>query len=234
MGSTDGPEEATPPSRARRGTKAFGPLPRIKHYGLLSIIGKGGMGEVYLAHDAKLDRRVAIKFLPDELHKDPKARERFLREAKAAAALDHPFICKVFEAGEFQGRSYIVMEYVEGKSLRERIDEGPFPLPEALKAALEVCEALEAAHAKGIVHRDLKPSNLMCTPQGHIKVMDFGLAKHIVSEPAGTLTHTLSRTMTADPAGRPSITTPGVVVGTIAYMSPEQARGEPVDRKSVV
>jgi tetratricopeptide (TPR) repeat protein/tRNA A-37 threonylcarbamoyl transferase component Bud32 len=231
MGRTDGPEGATPPSLTRGATKACGPLQRIKHYALLSLIGRGGMGEVYLAHDAKLDRRVAIKFLPDELHKDPKARERFLREAKAAAALDHPFICKVFEAGEFQGRSYIVMEYVEGKSLRDKIAEGPFSLAAAIRAALEVCEALEAAHAKGIVHRDLKPSNLMCTPQGHIKVMDFGLAKHIVSEPAGTPAQTLSRTMTADPA-QLSITTPGVVVGTIAYMSPEQARGEPVDART--
>src|SRR5512143_2581134 len=106
MGGTDGSEAATPSGRTRRGTKAFGgPLQRVKHYGLLSLLGKGGMGEVYLAQDAKLDRRVAIKFLPEELHKDPKARERFLREAKAAAALDHPFICKVFEAGEVKGRS---------------------------------------------------------------------------------------------------------------------------------
>lgn len=229
MGNMDGPEGTSQPGRARRATKVGGPLQRIKHYGLLSLIGKGGMGEVYLAHDAKLDRRVAIKFLPDEMHKDPKARDRFLREAKAAAALDHPFICKVFEAGEFQGRSYIVMEYVEGRSLRERIAEGPVPLADAVRAALEVCEALEAAHAKGIVHRDLKPSNLMCTVQGHIKVMDFGLAKHVVSEPPA---QTLSRTLTADPAAGHSITTPGVVVGTIAYMSPEQARGEPVDGRT--
>lgn len=231
MGRTEGPGGATRPSQSPRATKTCGPLQRIKHYGLLSLIGKGGMGEVYLAHDAKLDRRVAVKFLPDELHKDPKARERFLREAKAAAALDHPFICKVFEAGEFQGRSYIVMEYVEGKSLRDKIAEGPFSLASAIRAALEVCEALEAAHAKGIVHRDLKPSNLMCTPQGHIKVMDFGLAKHIVSEPAGSPVQTSSRTMTVGPA-QLSITTPGVVVGTIAYMSPEQARGEPVDART--
>jgi eukaryotic-like serine/threonine-protein kinase len=189
------------------------------------------MGEVYLAHDAKLDRQVAIKFLPEAMHKDPRARERFLREAKAAAALDHPFICKVFEAGEFQGRSYIVMEYIEGKSLRDRIAEGPLPPAEALRATLEVAEALEAAHAKRIVHRDLKPSNLMCTRQGHIKVMDFGLAKHIVAEPAEAPALAVSRTLTATPS-RESITTPGMVVGTIAYMSPEQARGEPVDART--
>ena len=231
MGGMDDPEGPAPRGQVSPSATALGPLGRVKHYALLSRIGRGGMGEVYLAQDAKLDRRVAVKFLPDETHKDPKARERFLREAKAAAALDHPFICKVFEAGEFRGRSYIVMEYVEGKSLSARIAEGPFPLPEALKAALEVCEALEVAHAKGIVHRDLKPSNLMCTPQGHIKVMDFGLAKHIVAEPTGAPLPDLGRTVTAVPE-QLSITTPGVVVGTIAYMSPEQARGEAVDART--
>jgi tetratricopeptide (TPR) repeat protein/predicted Ser/Thr protein kinase len=207
------------------------PLKRLKHYELVSPIGKGGMGEVYLAQDEELERQVAVKFLPEALHQDPKARERFLREAKAAAALDHPFICKVFEAGEFEGRSYIVMEFVEGKSLRDRIAEGPFPLADALRATLEVAEALEVAHAKGIVHRDLKPANLMCTPQGHIKVMDFGLAKHIVAEPAEASAVNFTRTMAAGP-GRESITSPGVVLGTIAYMSPEQARGEPVDART--
>jgi tetratricopeptide (TPR) repeat protein/tRNA A-37 threonylcarbamoyl transferase component Bud32 len=227
----DEPEGPASPDGTETLAKVFGPLKRIRQYGLLSLIGKGGMGEVYLAHDAKLDRQVAVKFLPDALHNDPKARERFLREAKAAAALDHPFICKVFETGEFQGRSYIVMEYVEGLSLRDKIAEGPFPLATALKAALEVAEALEAAHAKGIVHRDLKPSNLMCTPQGHIKVMDFGLAKYVVSGPTEASARTLERTLTAAQAQQ-SITTPGVVVGTIAYMSPEQARGEAVDART--
>jgi len=227
----DDPEGARSPGGTSPEPISFGPLKRVKHYGLLSAIGKGGMGEVYLAQDAKLDRRVAVKFLPETMNKDPKAKERFLREAKAAAALDHPFICKVFEAGEFQGKSFIVMEYVEGRSLKDRIAEAPFPPADALKAVLEVCEALEAAHAKGIVHRDLKPSNLMCTPQGHIKVMDFGLAKHIVSERTASPALTVSRTITADP-GQQSITTPGAVVGTIAYMSPEQARGEPVDART--
>ena len=226
-----GPDEASSSGRSRTAAKSVGPLKRVKQYGLLSLLGRGGMGEVYLAHDAKLDRRVAVKFLPDTLHEEPKARERFLREAKAAAALDHPFICKVIEAGESQGRSYIVMEYVEGRSLKDIVAEGPMPLVDAVRAVIEVAEALEAAHRKGIVHRDLKPANLMCTPQGHIKVMDFGLAKHVLTGQTGPLTGTVSRTMTADP-GRQSITTPGVVVGTIAYMSPEQARGEPVDART--
>jgi serine/threonine protein kinase/Tfp pilus assembly protein PilF len=205
---------------------------RIKHYELLSLIGKGGMGEVYLAHDLELDRKVAIKLLPEALNRNQKAKERFLREAKAAAALDHPFICKIFEAGEFQGTSYIVMEYVEGQNLKDKITAGPLHLPDALKAALEVAEALEVAHAKGIVHRDLKPANLMCTPQGHVKVMDFGLAKHFMTELApGDRTMTLAETLAA-PAGQQSITAPGVIVGTIAYMSPEQAKGEPVDARS--
>jgi tetratricopeptide (TPR) repeat protein/tRNA A-37 threonylcarbamoyl transferase component Bud32 len=208
------------------------PGDKIQHYEIVRLLGKGGMGEVYLAHDTKLDRKVAIKFLPDEMHSDPSSRERFLREAKAAAALDHPFICKIFEAGEYEGKSYIVMEYVAGATLKDKIAEAPLSLSAALKVALEVAEALEAAHEKGIVHRDLKPSNLMCAPQGHIKVMDFGLAKHIVSETgAGALSQTLTRTMTAGQA-EASITGKGAVVGTIAYMSPEQAKGAPVDART--
>ncbi len=213
------------------------PLERIKHYTILSPIGKGGMGEVFLAQDASLDRRVAIKFLPEGMHEDASARERVLREGRAAAALDHPFICKVYEAGESQGRSYLVMEFVEGETLREVIARGPLPLADALKVALEAAEALEAAHGKGFVHRDLKPANLMVTPQGHVKVMDFGLAKQVapLSEAGeeGAATRTAgaaTRTMTN--AGPRSITLPGTVVGTVAYMSPEQARGADVDARS--
>jgi tetratricopeptide (TPR) repeat protein/predicted Ser/Thr protein kinase len=228
----DEPNEAESLRRTQGRQMPGGGLKRIKHYDLLSLIGKGGMGEVFLAHDTELDRKVAIKLLPDALNKDQKAKERFLREAKAAAALDHPFICKIFEAGDFQGTSYIVMEYVAGQDLKDKIAAGPLPLPDALKAALEVAEALEAAHAKGIVHRDLKPANLMCTPQGHIKVMDFGLAKHFMPGLApGDRTLTLAETLAA-PSGLQSLTTPGVIVGTIAYMSPEQAKGEAVDARS--
>ena len=225
--------EGEVPLDRTRSAPVVGEIPRkLPNYEILSLIGKGGMGEVYLAHDERLDRKVAIKFLPEEMVADPQARKRFLREAKAAAALDHPFICKIFEAGEYEGQSYIVMEYIPGTTLRDKIAETPLGLGDALKVALEVAEALEAAHEKGIAHRDLKPSNLMCTPQGHVKVMDFGLAKHVVSEPdAGALTRTQAETATAA-ATVASVTESGVVVGTIAYMSPEQAKGGEVDTRT--
>jgi serine/threonine protein kinase/Tfp pilus assembly protein PilF len=199
------------------------PGDKLKHYEILEQIGKGGMGEVYLAKDTILDRNVAIKFLPEELQIDARARVRLVREAKAAASLDHPFICKIYETGEFEGKAFIVMEYIEGKDLREKLDEGVLPLRDALQIALEIAEALEEAHEKNIVHRDLKPSNVMITPRGHVKVMDFGLAKHFLTEGEGDITQTLTQD---------SVTEQGAIVGTLAYMSPEQARGEVVDARS--
>ncbi|UCC41110.1 MAG: protein kinase, partial [Candidatus Aminicenantes bacterium] len=196
---------------------------KVKHYEILDQIGKGGMGEVYLAQDTSLDRKVAIKFLPEEMQKDASARARLVREAKAAASLDHPVICKVFETGEFEGKSYIVMEYIEGQDLKEKLEEGTLSIREALQMALEIAEALEEAHEKGIVHRDLKPANIMITPRGHVKVMDFGLAKHFLTEGEGDITQTITQQ---------SLTEHGAIVGTLAYMSPEQARGEPVDVRS--
>ena len=196
---------------------------KVKHYEILDQIGKGGMGEVYLAQDTSLDRKVAIKFLPEEMQKDAKARVRLVREAKAAASLDHPFICKIFETGEFEGKAYIVMEYIEGKDLKGKLEEGTLSMREALQMASEIAEALEEAHEKGIVHRDLKPANIMITPRGHVKVMDFGLAKHFLTEGEGDI----SQTMTQE-----SLTEHGAIVGTLAYMSPEQARGESVDVRS--
>ena len=133
------------------------------------------MGEVYLAEDTKLDRKVALKFLPEEMQRDETARKRFLREAKSAAALDHPYVCNIFEIGEAEGKDFISMEYVQGKTLKDKLAEGPLDLRETLQLAAEISEALEEAHKQGIVHRDLKPSNIMLTPQGHAKVMDFGL-----------------------------------------------------------
>ena len=186
---------------------------QIGSYKILSLLGTGGMGEVCLAQDASLDRKVALKFLPDFMQQDPVAEKRFLREAKSAAALDHPFICKIYEVGEADGKSFISMEYVQGKTLTDKLTEGPLALKDALEKAREIAEALEAAHKHNIVHRDLKPSNLMLTPEGHVKIMDFGLAKRLVpAEGVGSQSQTLSA----------SLTETGTTLGTPAYMSPEQ------------
>ncbi|UCF37815.1 MAG: serine/threonine protein kinase, partial [Acidobacteriota bacterium] len=186
----------------------------IGHYRVLEKLGEGGMGEVYLAEDQSLDRRVALKFLSQALRTDDVARQRFVREAKSAAALDHPFICKIFEAGHANGHDYIAMEYVSGTTLRDRIAQGPLSLDEFFRLAGEVTEALEEAHSRRIIHRDLKPANIMFTGGGHIKVMDFGLAKRLTEEaeiPAIDPTMTLTRR--------------GTAVGTLAYMAPEQIAG---------
>jgi dienelactone hydrolase len=194
----------------------------ISHYGIIKKIGQGGMGEVFLAQDTSLERNVAIKFLPLETRSDPVARGRFLREAKSAATLDHPHICVVHEANEFEGAPYIVMEYVEGESLKDRLTKGPLPLGETLRLASEIAEALEEAHWRHIIHRDLKPANVMLTRTGHVKVMDFGLAKRLLSaEQAATEEETLTE-----------LTRTGTTVGTLAYMSPEQLQGHPVDHRS--
>jgi tetratricopeptide (TPR) repeat protein/predicted Ser/Thr protein kinase len=178
------------------------------------------MGEVFLAEDTVLDRKVAIKFLPEEAHEDLAARKRFLHEAKSAAALDDPFICKIYETGEVDGRPFIAMEYVEGESLRSRLDRSPMSLAEAVTMGVEVAEAVGVAHQHGIIHRDLKPSNVMLTPHGHAKILDFGLAKHVPA--SGELAW---QAETAKSAG---LTAWGTVLGTLAYMSPEQLRAESV------
>src|SRR5512136_1886430 len=171
----------------------FAPGEKVQHYEIIRLIGQGGMGVVYLAKDTILDRKVALKFLPDELVGDARTRDRFIREAKSAAALDHPFICKIFETGEWQGKAYIAMEYIEGQTLQDRIEHERPDLKESIRITLEIVEALENAHRAGIVHRDLKPSNIMITSQGHTKVMDFGLAKRILP---GAGTADLTRTLT--------------------------------------
>jgi len=183
----------------------------IAHYKILEKIGEGGMGVVYKAEDTKLKRTVALKFLPPELTRDPQAKARFVQEAQAAAALDHPNICAVFEIGEAEGSTYIAMPYVKGRSLKERIALGPIPIEEALAIAGQVAEGLKEAHEKGIIHRDIKPANIMLTEKGQAKIMDFGLAK---LESGIELTRTMA------------------VMGTAAYMSPEQARGEAVDQRT--
>jgi len=202
----------------------FAPGEKVKHYEIIELIGKGGMGEVYLARDTILDRKVALKFLPDELEGDSRTRDRFVREAKSAAALDHPFICKIYETGEWHGKAFIAMEFIEGQTLQDRIEQERLGLNDSIRITLEIAEALENAHKAGIVHRDLKPANIMITSQGHTKVMDFGLAKRVL--PGGG-TADLTRTLT-----QASITQQGSIAGTISYMSPEQARGENVDTRS--
>ena len=194
---------------------------RIGPYRIIELLGQGGMGQVYLAEDTSLERQVALKFLPQEMQADETARKRFQREAKSAAALDHPFICHIHEIGEAQGKGYIAMEYVQGVTLKDKIAEGPLPLKEALQTAPEIAEAIEEAHNHNIVHRDLKPSNIMITPGGHVKVMDFGLAKRVVSDRAGTEEVQLT-----------SLTKEGTMLGTVPYMSPEQIKGEEVDTRS--
>ncbi len=194
----------------------------ISHYRITDKLGQGGMGEVFLADDTSLHRKVALKFLPAEMLQDSAARKRLLREAHSAAALDHPFICHINEVGQADGRDFIVMEFVEGQSLKSRLAHGPLPLQDTLSIAIEVAEALEAANGKGLIHRDIKPANIMLTQAGHAKVMDFGLAKQLVSPGAAA---SAEETVTA-------LTSDGSTVGTLAYMSPEQLRGHSVDARS--
>ena len=200
---------------------------QISHYRFLSKIGQGGMGEVYLAEDLQLDRKVALKFLPEGQAADETARRRLLREANAAARLDHPFITKVYEVGEGApasggpGIPFIAMELVEGETLKARLARGPLPMADALRIASEIAESLEFARQRGIVHRDLKPANVMLTSDGHAKVMDFGIAKHV--------------SIRAADGGRidgPSMTSTGEITGTPAYMAPEQLKGLPIDSRA--
>src|SRR6188472_979740 len=193
------------------------PGTRLGPYEILARIGEGGMGVVYRARDPRLDRQVALKLLPADMAADSRARERLRREAMAVAALDHPYICKIFEIGEDGDALFLVMEYIAGKTLHQRLLEGRMPMPEALHVAGEIAEALQEAHAAGFLHRDLKPANIMLTQQGHVKVMDFGLAKRVLDLPsADAETREL---------GRAQLTAHGVVVGTPEYMSPEQLKG---------
>src|ERR1035438_2525224 len=198
---------------------------KLGSYEILAPIGAGGMGEVYRARDLRLGRQVAIKVLPTHLAANASARERLRREAAAAAALDHPYICKVFEIGEEREVLFLVMEFIDGETLHQRLRSGTMSLPEALRIAGKVAEALEKAHTHRFVHRDLKPANVMLT-QGHVKVMDFGLAKRF-----GETVQTVQDGVTMTSAG-PALTGAGAAIGTPDYMSPEQVRGEALDQRS--
>jgi len=194
----------------------------ISHYELREKLGKGGMGEVFLAQDQSLGRRVALKVLSVATEEDETAKKRFVREAKSAAALDHPYICKIYEIGEDAGRPFIAMEYIGGETLGSRLQAGAMPTDEAVRIAIEIAEAVDTAHREDIVHRDLKPANIMLTVGGHVKVLDFGLAKRVTNEDRADSQFETASVLTGQ----------GMTLGTLAYMSPEQLRGDAVDARS--
>src|SRR5262249_45105133 len=198
---------------------------RLGSLEIIAILGKGGMGEVYRARDTKLKRDVAIKILPDEFSRDADRLTRFQREAEVLASLNHPNIAAIYDLQETNETRFLVLELVEGETLAERIQRGPIPVEQALGIAKYICEALEAAHEKSIIHRDLKPANVKITPDGRVKVLDFGLARALENAP--TMTASNSPTLLSALA-----TNLGVILGTAGYMSPEQAKGRSADQRS--
>ncbi len=197
----------------------------LSHYRVIEKIGQGGMGEVYRAEDTNLSREVAIKVLPEQFTQDPQRLARFEREAKLLAQLNHPNIAAIHSFEHADDIHFLVLELVPGETLQERVAKGPVPVEEALEVCRQIAEGMEAAHEKGVIHRDLKPANVKVTPEGKVKILDFGLAKAFEAETPVT-------DISQSPTLTEEMTRAGVILGTAAYMSPEQAKGKPVDKRA--